>query len=57
MPYEVNDLYLAEMREFLELTAGKVTNHPLDAKYALDNTRVLMAMKQSSVTKKRIQID
>jgi predicted dehydrogenase len=55
-PLEVNSLYLSEMREFLDLAAGKIVEHPLNASYALENTRVLMAMKRSSSTRERIQL-
>lgn len=50
-PFDVNQLYLDELRAFFDLIEKNQTKHPLDLQYAIMNTRWMLGMHQSSKQK------
>lgn len=49
--FNVNQLYIDELKDFFELINCNQTRHPLDMEYAFLNTRLLLKMHQSSKKK------
>ena len=47
-PFEVNDLYLDELRHFLTLIDKGITKHELDSSHAIQNTDLMLALHESS---------
>lgn len=54
--FDVNQLYVDELSDFFKLINNHQTNHQLDEQYAISNTELMLAMHQSSMSGKKIQI-
>jgi predicted dehydrogenase len=54
--FDVNQLYLDELIDFMALAANKKTHHPLDFNYAVENTKMLLHMHASVETGRKVEI-
>ena len=54
--FEVNTLYLDELHHFLTLVEANETEHALDARHALRNTELMLAMHESSRVGQKIPV-
>lgn len=54
--YNVNQLYIDELKAFFELLKIQSLHHDLDQKHAFNNTRLMLAMHESASCKKRISL-
>lgn len=46
--FDVNQLYLDELKHFIELVESSTSTHLLDVNHALENTRLMLAMHESA---------
>ncbi len=48
--FEVNQLYVEELKDFISVVEQSDRGHSLNAKHAIENTRLLLAMHQAATT-------
>ena len=54
--FEVNDLYVAELRDFVSLIEDSRVEHPLNFNHAVSNTILMLLMQESSAKGKKIKV-
>ena len=52
--FEVNQLYIDELKDFIGLIEDSEVNHPLNLKHAISNTELLLCMHQSNLREQKI---
>jgi len=53
--FDVNQLYLDELKEFIRVIENKKLHHPLDFSHVIKNTKLMLTMHESSEQAKKIQ--
>jgi predicted dehydrogenase len=54
--FDVNQLYLDELADFVAITRDQVQHHPLDGRHAMENTRIMLAMHESASTRQSVKL-
>lgn len=55
--FEVNDLYVSELRDFIYLAENKIRHHPLDWTHAVSNTITMLAIHESARQGRKILVN
>lgn len=55
--FDVNQLYMDELKDFINSISTKSMTHPLNAQHAIVNTQVMLAMHESAACEQRVNIN
>lgn len=55
--FDVNDLYVNELKEFLQLLNTNTISHQLDFKHAIANTEIMLGMHHSNELSRKIKME
>ena len=55
--FEINDLYITELKDFFNLINKNILIHPLDENHALENTKLALLMHESSKSRRQVTYD
>ncbi len=55
--FEVNQMYVDEIKDFISLVQTSQPQHPLDLDHAISNTELMLLMHQSSLEGKKINVN